>query len=128
MDRLLLKHKSAAKFVPEPVILRRSDAQFGVHHCGRLRPAVREALDLLAERGIVADFMRVRGFPFSAGVEAFLEEHDFCFVIEQNRDAQLRSLLTTRNRSAERKAAIHSRLWRISVERQACHQRDIELA
>ncbi len=55
---------------------------------------MREALDLLAERGVVADFMRIRGFPFDETVEAFLEEHDFCFVVEQNRDAQLRSLLT----------------------------------
>ena len=61
---------------------------------GGCDPAVREALDLLAERGVVADFMRVRGFPFDDSVEAFLDEHDFCFVIEQNRDAQLRSLLT----------------------------------
>jgi 2-oxoglutarate/2-oxoacid ferredoxin oxidoreductase subunit alpha len=94
MDRLLLKHKAAAKFVPEPIILRRTDAQFGVLTLGGCDLAVREALDLLEERGVVADFMRVRGFPFHAGVEAFLEEHDFCFVIEQNRDAQLRSLLT----------------------------------
>jgi 2-oxoglutarate ferredoxin oxidoreductase subunit alpha len=43
---------------------------------------------------VVADYMRVRGFPFDSSVEAFLEEHDFCFVVEQNRDAQLRSLLT----------------------------------
>jgi 2-oxoglutarate ferredoxin oxidoreductase subunit alpha len=93
MDRLLLKHKAAAKFVPEPVIMRRPDAQFGVLTVGGCDMAVREALDLLAERGIVADFMRVRGFPFHSSVEAFLEEHDFCFVIEQNRDAQLRSLL-----------------------------------
>jgi 2-oxoglutarate ferredoxin oxidoreductase subunit alpha len=56
--------------------------------------AVREALDLLAERGVVADFMRLRGFPFNETVEDFLQEHDFCFVVEQNRDAQLRSLLT----------------------------------
>src|SRR5260221_1727450 len=38
--------------------------------------------------------MRLRGFPFNETVEDFLQEHDFCFVIEQNRDAQLRSLLT----------------------------------
>jgi 2-oxoglutarate/2-oxoacid ferredoxin oxidoreductase subunit alpha len=94
MDRLLLKHKAAAKFVPEPIILRRTDAQFGVLTMGGCDLAVREALDLLAERGVVADFMRVRGFPFDTRVEAFLEEHDFCFVVEQNRDAQLRSLLT----------------------------------
>ena len=54
---------------------------------------MREALDLLAERGVVGDFMRVRGFPFDAAVEAFLAEHDINFVVEQNRDAQLRSLL-----------------------------------
>jgi len=94
MDRLLKKHKASTKFVPPPVILRRADAQFGVLTVGGCDLAVREALDLLAQRGVVADFMRVRGFPFDESVEAFLEEHDFCFVIEQNRDAQLRSLLT----------------------------------
>ncbi len=94
MDRLLLKHKAAAKFVPPPVIERRIDAQFGVVTLGGCDLAVREGLDLLAERGVVADFMRLRGFPFDESVQAFLDEHDFCYVIEQNRDAQLRSLLT----------------------------------
>jgi 2-oxoglutarate ferredoxin oxidoreductase subunit alpha len=94
MDRLLRKHKAAARFVPAPVIRRREDAQFGVITVGGCDPAVREALELLAQRGVVADFMRIRGFPFDETVQAFLDEHDFCFVIEQNRDAQLRSLLT----------------------------------
>jgi len=94
MDRLLLKHKASAKFVPEPVFIRRNDAQFGVITVGGCDLAVREALEILAERGVVADFMRIRGFPFPESVEAFLNEHDFCFVIEQNRDGQLRSLLT----------------------------------
>ena len=84
----------AAKFVPAPVIHRRPDAIFGIVTLGGCDPAVREALDLLAERGVVGDFMRVRGFPFDAAVESFLAEHDINFVIEQNRDAQLRSLLT----------------------------------
>ena len=83
MDRLLLKHKAAAKFVPEPIVARRTDAQFGVLTMGGCDLAVREALDLLAERGVVADFMRVRGFPFDSSVEAFLEEHDFCFVVSK---------------------------------------------
>ncbi len=52
-----------------------------------------KALDSSAARGIVADFMRIRGFPFDREVEDFLNGHDFCFVVEQNRDAQLRSLL-----------------------------------
>jgi 2-oxoglutarate ferredoxin oxidoreductase subunit alpha len=94
VDRLLKKHKASAKFVPEPVIQRRGDSQFGVITLGGCDLAVREALDLLAGRGVVADFMRLRGFPFNETVEDFLQEHDFCFVIEQNRDAQLRSLLT----------------------------------
>jgi 2-oxoglutarate ferredoxin oxidoreductase subunit alpha len=65
--------------------------------------AVREALDLLPEHGIAADFMRVRGFPFSEAVEQFLEEHDVNFIIEQNRDAQLRSLLTLETAVAKEK-------------------------
>jgi 2-oxoglutarate/2-oxoacid ferredoxin oxidoreductase subunit alpha len=94
MDRLLKKHQAAAKCVPAPVIQRRPGATFGVVTLGGCDLAVREGLDLLAERGAVGDFMRVRGFPFDSAVESFLEEHDICFVIEQNRDAQLRSLLT----------------------------------
>ena len=52
-----------------------------------------EAMDLLAKDGIALDYMRVRGFPFGEEVRAFLDEHDVTFVVEQNRDAQLRSLL-----------------------------------
>jgi 2-oxoglutarate/2-oxoacid ferredoxin oxidoreductase subunit alpha len=55
---------------------------------------VREAVSVLAERGIVADYMRIRAFPFGQNVEKFLAAHDRIFVVEQNRDAQLRSLLT----------------------------------
>jgi len=55
---------------------------------------VREGLDILAERDLPADYLRVRGFPFHESVEAFLYSHPITFVIEQNRDAQLRSLLT----------------------------------
>jgi len=93
MDRLAQKHRSAAEFVPEPVIDRRTDAQFGVISIGGCDPAVREALDVLAARDIPADYLRIRGFPFHASVEAFIKEHEFCYVVEQNRDAQLRSLL-----------------------------------
>jgi 2-oxoglutarate ferredoxin oxidoreductase subunit alpha len=103
MDRLLLKHKAAAKFIPPPIIERRVDAQFGVVTLGGCDLAVREALDLLAQRGIVADFMRLRGFPFDETVQSFLNEHDFCYVIEQNRDAQLRSLLTLETEVAKDK-------------------------
>jgi 2-oxoglutarate/2-oxoacid ferredoxin oxidoreductase subunit alpha len=94
MDRLLKKHNAAAKFVPGPIIQRRTGSSFGIVTIGGCDPAVREALDLLAERGVIADFMRLRGFPFDSSVQSFLNEHEINFVIEQNRDAQLRSLLT----------------------------------
>ena len=55
--------------------------------------AMREAITGAGAKGIAADYMRVRGFPFGAAVETFLEEHELVFVVEQNRDAQLRSLL-----------------------------------
>jgi 2-oxoglutarate ferredoxin oxidoreductase subunit alpha len=93
LDRLLRKHKASARAVPPPIIHSRG-ASVGVVTIGGCDPAVREALDVLARQGIEADFMRLRGFPFDERVEAFLNGHDMCFVVEQNRDAQLRSLLT----------------------------------
>lgn len=92
-DRLAKKHAAAARHVPDPVIERRDAARVGVVTVGGCDLAVREALDLLHERGIDADYLRVRAFPFGRGVEAFLDEHETLFVVEQNRDAQLRSLL-----------------------------------
>ncbi len=94
LDRLLRKHKAAAKFVPAPVIQRRKGARFGIVTIGGCDPAVREAVDRLAEQGTDADYMRIRGFPFDEAVETFINDHDFCFIVEQNRDAQLRTLLT----------------------------------
>jgi 2-oxoglutarate/2-oxoacid ferredoxin oxidoreductase subunit alpha len=98
VDRLALKHQAAAAHIPAPIIERRDGAVIGVITLGSCDLAVREALDLLAqstddEPAIMADFMRVRGFPFGDGVQAFLDSHDVCFVVEQNRDGQLRSLL-----------------------------------
>ncbi len=103
VDRLLRKHTAAARFIPAPVILKREGARIGVVTLGGCDPAVREALDLLAERGIECDFMRLRGFPFEHSVEEFLNEHDVCFIVEQNRDAQLRGLLTLETSVAKEK-------------------------
>jgi 2-oxoglutarate ferredoxin oxidoreductase subunit alpha len=92
LDRLARKHASAAAHIPAPVIETRG-SRVGVVTVGGCDPAVREAVDLLAERGTDIDFMRVLGFPFGAAVEDFLAAHDRVIVVEQNRDAQLRSLL-----------------------------------
>jgi 2-oxoglutarate ferredoxin oxidoreductase subunit alpha len=107
LDRLLQKHKASAKFVPAPVIQMcphgEKAASIGVVTIGGCEAAVREALDILEERGIPADFMRLRGFPFDEGVEAFLQSHDVNFIVEQNRDAQLKSLLTLETGIAKEK-------------------------
>jgi 2-oxoglutarate ferredoxin oxidoreductase subunit alpha len=94
VDRLKLKHAAAALHVPAPIIERREGATIGVITIGSCDLAVREALDELSDQGVVADFLRVRGFPFVEEVRAFVDGHDRCFVVEQNRDAQLRSLIS----------------------------------
>ncbi|HWZ31568.1 MAG TPA: 2-oxoacid:acceptor oxidoreductase subunit alpha [Bryobacteraceae bacterium] len=93
LDRLLKKHKAAAKFVPAPVIERRKGARIGIVTIGGCDPAVREALDILERQGQPADYMRIRGFPFDESVEKFLNGHEVNFIVEQNRDAQVKSLL-----------------------------------
>jgi 2-oxoglutarate ferredoxin oxidoreductase subunit alpha len=93
MERLSRKHHAARTEVPPAVIERRSGATFGLITLGGCDLAAREALEILEERGIRADFMRIRAFPFGDEVVEFLDAHDHHFVVEQNRDAQLRSLL-----------------------------------
>ena len=94
MDRLLRKHNAAKKHVPHAIIEKHPKATFGIVTIGGCDLAVREALGELEAAGMVADYMRIRAFPFGEDVETFLREHDRVYVVEQNRDAQLRSLLT----------------------------------
>jgi 2-oxoglutarate ferredoxin oxidoreductase subunit alpha len=93
VDRLDRKIQGAAKAVPKPIIQAKPGHKLGLVTIGGCHAACVEAMDVLAREGIVVDYMRVRGFPFSDEVTAFLEAHDINFIVEQNRDAQLRSLL-----------------------------------
>ena len=94
VDRLRKKWLTAARLVPKSVI-ERSDVktEIGIVSLGSGDAAVHEARLRLAAQGIHTDYLRVRGFPFSDDVETFLQAHRINFVVEQNRDAQLRSLL-----------------------------------
>ena len=94
MDRLSRKLAASALRLPPPVVEWRSRARFALVTLGSGGPAVREAAEILGAGGISTDVMRVRGFPFAPAVSEFLAQHDRCFVVEQNRDTQLRSLLT----------------------------------
>jgi len=93
VDRLLRKHRNAREHVPPPIVRRRPGARLGLVTVGGCDCACREAVERLAEEGVELDYLRVRAFPFSDQVEAFLLEHETSFVVEQNRDAQLLQLL-----------------------------------
>ena len=95
VDRIARKIDSAADHVPAPEIhtVEGGKARYGIVSIGGAHWAVLEARDALVSEGVDIDYLRVRGFPFNDTVERFLAEHDTVFVVEQNRDAQLRMLL-----------------------------------
>ena len=94
MLRLMAKWETAKKYVPGPEITYCGEqTEYGVIFFGTSEASSREAVDYLAQEGLLIDAMRVRAFPFNDEVENFIDNHDCTFVIEQNRDAQLRTLL-----------------------------------
>ncbi len=94
MERLLRKFRTAAGLVPQPVLrpAPRKTA-FGVIYYGSTTPAMREALDVLEAEDRPVDALRLCAFPFPDSVLEFIAAHDRVFVVEQNRDGQMRSLL-----------------------------------
>jgi 2-oxoglutarate/2-oxoacid ferredoxin oxidoreductase subunit alpha len=94
MERLLRKLETAKKLVPAPVLRPAAEpARYGVLYFGSTAAAMEEALTGLAAKGVHLDAMRVRAFPFAQEVAAFVRGHEQVFVVEQNRDGQLRTLL-----------------------------------
>jgi 2-oxoglutarate ferredoxin oxidoreductase subunit alpha len=94
MQRLLRKFDTAKSLVPAPVIQRAGrETDRGAIYFGSTAPAMKEALAVLEADDIHLDTMRLRAFPFSDAVMDFITAHDQIFLIEQNRDAQMRSLL-----------------------------------
>ncbi len=94
MQRLLRKFETAKSLVPAPIEHpAREPTRFGVILFGSTAPAMGEALEALETEGIHLDTLRIRAFPFADSVTQFVLDHDFVFVIEQNRDGQLRALL-----------------------------------
>ena len=94
LDRLTRKFETAKTWVPKPVLRSPGKTDVGLIAVGSSDGAVNEALDLLKAQGVTLDYLRIRAFPFGTEVEKFLAEHKTVFVVEQNRDAQLKSLLT----------------------------------
>jgi len=96
MERLLAKFATAARTVPAPVVRpAKRKTKSAVIYFGSTTPAMHEALDALEAQGHHLDAMRVRAFPFPQEVFDFIHAHDEVFLVEQNRDAQLRTLVVT---------------------------------
>jgi 2-oxoglutarate ferredoxin oxidoreductase subunit alpha len=94
MQRLLKKFETAKDLVPKPVVRKAGKAsRYGVIYYGSTAPAMDEALAICEDEGMELDSLRVRAFPFHDEVIEFVNQHDHVFVVEQNRDAQLRTLL-----------------------------------
>jgi len=94
MQRLLKKHDFAKTLVPKPLLTpSREPARFGAIYYGSTSPSMNEALEALAGAGIFVNALRVRAFPFADEIQDFVHSHSKVFVIEQNRDAQMKTLL-----------------------------------
>jgi len=101
---------TAASLVPQPVLKpAKRKTRYGVLYFGSTSPAMDEALDVLSDSGVHVDAMRLCAFPFPPSVLAFIEAHDEVFVVEQNRDAQMRCLLINELQveSARLRAVLH---------------------
>ena len=92
MDRLTKKMITAISYLPEPEISETNN-KLGMIYLGTTTSAIQETIDSIGKKGISLDTMRIRAFPFHDSVADFINSHELVYVIEQNRDAQLKSLL-----------------------------------
>jgi 2-oxoglutarate ferredoxin oxidoreductase subunit alpha len=98
MERLLVKWETARSLVPSPrTKIRDMENRIGVIFFGTTTHAAYEAISRFSKRGLKINSLRLRAFPFQNEVIEFISEHETIFVIEQNRDAQLRTMLMTEN-------------------------------
>ena len=94
MERLLRKFESAKALVPQPVLRRAAQrTTHGALYFGSTAPAMNEAIEALESAQLYVDTLRVRAFPFADSIAEFIAAHERVFVVEQNRDGQLRTLL-----------------------------------
>src|SRR5947199_28747 len=98
MQRLLRKFETAKDLVPRPLQANaQKPTKYGVIYFGSTSPAMDEAIGMLEARGHQLDRLRIRAFPFHSSVASFIADHDFVYVVEQNRDGQLRSMIVNEN-------------------------------
>lgn len=103
VDRLLVKWETARSILPQPVIRYSKANKAGIITIGSGDGACEEALDRLAKQNVNLNYCRIKAFPFSEEISEFIEQHDVVYVVEQNRDAQLRTLLINDIEADQRK-------------------------
>jgi len=102
LDRLSRKFETARKYVPKPIKTVDGTSEIGIIAYGTTHWAIEESLDQMRnEHKLKADYLRVRAYPFSHEVIDFIEQHKRVYIVEQNRDAQLLSLLKMELPSAQ---------------------------
>ncbi|MBX9880121.1 MAG: 2-oxoacid:acceptor oxidoreductase subunit alpha [Candidatus Obscuribacterales bacterium] len=94
MNRLNKKYDTARKYVPKPEIITEKDAKIGLIAFGSSNPAIMESRDQLKVANISTSYFRLKAIPFTEDLRKFVESYDRIYVVEQNRDAQLRELIT----------------------------------
>ncbi|MBT5640829.1 MAG: 2-oxoacid:acceptor oxidoreductase subunit alpha [Rhodobiaceae bacterium] len=94
LDRLERKFDTAKNLLPQPeIIINSPKTKIGIINFGSTTKAINEALNHLSNKGIGINHMRIRAFPFSSKIDEFINKHDIVFIVEQNRDAQIKKLL-----------------------------------
>ncbi|MBY0356387.1 MAG: 2-oxoacid:acceptor oxidoreductase subunit alpha [Candidatus Obscuribacterales bacterium] len=94
MERLDKKYQTARKYVPKPVLHLSKDAKVGIVAFGSSDPAILESVDQLKSASMPVSYLRVKALPFTEELRKFVEQHDRVYVVEQNRDRQMRDLIT----------------------------------
>ena len=103
MDRLARKFRTALNYLPEPEISDMKKQKRGMIFIGSTNIVIQEVLDNLGKKGISLDTMRIKAFPFHKSVKTFIDNHELVYVIDQNRDSQLKSLLKLESNVNEEK-------------------------
>ena len=103
MDRLARKFKTALTYLPEPEISDMKKEKLGIVFIGSTDIVIQEVLDELGKKDLSLDTMCIKAFPFHKSVKTFIDNHDLVYVIDQNRDAQLKSLLKLESNINEEK-------------------------
>jgi 2-oxoglutarate ferredoxin oxidoreductase subunit alpha len=94
LDRLKTKYDSIKDFVPEPIFYREPNSSIGLIAYGSSDMAVKEVVDIFSERGIDVDYLRIRSLPFNNILDKFLNTHEQVYVVESNRDGQMKNIIT----------------------------------